>query len=97
MGHVLTFAGLAVFTPFVSASRPHLVRKTPRYDPNDPANANLRRVEYDGTTARHRSHVLLKPAALHRIRFAIADAIDWRLDAAIFVKKASLRFINPQP
>ena len=87
----------AIHDTEVSASRPHLFRETPRYDPNDPVNANLRRVEYDGTTARLRSHVLLKPAALHRIRFAIADAIDWRLDAAIFVKKASLRSINPQP
>jgi len=71
-------------------NRPHLFKRTDEFDWN-------RRVEYNGTTVRLRSHVLLKPAAIHRIRFAIADALDPILDAAIFVKKGSVRSINPQP
>jgi hypothetical protein len=73
--------------------RSHLFTRTPRPRIED----NNRRVEYDGTTVLLRSHVLVKPSARHRIRFAIADARDNIYDAGLFVRKGSVRSINPQP
>ena len=71
--------------------RSHLFTRTPRIEDNN------RRVEYDGTTVLLRSHVLVKPSARHRIRFAIADARDSIYDSGLFVRKGSVRSINPQP
>ncbi len=71
--------------------RSHLFTRTPRIEDNN------RRVEYAGTTVLLRSHVLVKPSARHRIRFAIADARDNIYDSGLFVRKGSVRSINPQP
>jgi hypothetical protein len=59
-------------------------------------------VEYDGTTIRLKLHAFVKAGTNHHVRISIADMdnsinADYSYDSAIFIKKSSLRTINPQP
>lgn len=62
----------------------------------DPAYESTK-VEYDGLTRRLRANALVTPGQIHHVRIVIADVNDDKRDSALFLGRASLKTIQPQP
>lgn len=62
----------------------------------DPAFESTK-VEYGGLTLRLRVNALVTPGQTHHVKIVIVDVNDQELDAALFLGKASLKTIQPQP